>query len=330
MHLPRSRALLVLLVAGVGLGALAPWHGWLHRLREALPIGDINHAYLVTMPRVDDPRIGRSRSLPVALKIVVASDATGFPGGIGKVVHDALFQDRPRFTFKVAFACAETDRSGRGHYANPESIWYDVFFGYYAIEVPRETWKRPFGYVLDGDRALADLEEVARIGKADWNHFSNQLYGVPADVVSAYDSVDLEALGIRPPARVLVGSRYWDLVEMRRVEVVGPCRATSDAEDFTPATLVGDLWRHVFGTFPRTEGCAQSFRGTTMRATYYMSYAEDRNVDTGEPVYVTYVFGGTVNADYPDEQENSRFLELQLSAIRGVMTQEGNLGFPAP
>src|SRR4051812_44407000 len=148
--------------------------------RFRLPLGAINGSYLRAPPCIDDPRIGRSHGLPIALEFRIGEDSAGFPGGIGRIVHRALLPDAPDFSVHIKFACAKPDLLGRSDFANPSSIWYNVFVGYYQVEVDQEEWGRPFGYDLDADgNGTLRLEEVARLAQADWNYLSNQLYGVP-------------------------------------------------------------------------------------------------------------------------------------------------------
>src|SRR6516162_5646398 len=145
-HRHSRKLALVALAAGAFVAAPRADAGLLDGIKKLLskvPIADVNHKYILNPPKVSDPKIGKSHSFPIALKIVVAKDSTGFPGGIGKIVHEALFSSYPRFTFKVAFACADVSLLGHSDYANPKSIWYNVFFGYYEIEVPKNEWKRP-------------------------------------------------------------------------------------------------------------------------------------------------------------------------------------------
>lgn len=301
---------------------------WLH---SVIPLGDVNHKYVVDCPKVDDPRIGKSKCAPFALKIVVGEHGTGFPGGIGKVVHDALFPNKPTFTFKVVFAAAETDLLGRGNYANPSSIWYNVFFGYYEIDVPKRGWGRPFGYDLVGGRRTVRHDDLLRIGKADWNHFSNQLYGVPLAAINRQhlDQIDPRGVTLPPVYEKPIGAGMWDLVEIRGVEVVSPYRSKHDGQSYVDTGHDMPVWQYVFGRYdgddPRVRA---SFLPSRMHGKFYMYFKEDRDPDTHEEIYRTFMFGGTVNEAYPDRAENERFLSLQMTALEHVIDREAGLGFP--
>jgi hypothetical protein len=298
-------------------------------LRDKAPVASINNKVVLPTPKVDDRRIGKSGSFPIALKIVVDKGSTGFPAGIGKIVHDALFPNYPGFTFKVLFASAKRSLLGKSDYANPASIWYNVFFGYYEIEVSKKAWGRPFGYDLSRGRPKVVLEDVVRLGKADWNHFSNQLYGVPAKAIAPFDRVDMREVRAEPVRRVRVGSRSWDLVELRGVRVVGPYRSKHDGARFEDIEKgVGMAWRYAFGTYDKDHpAIRRSFAGTSMRGKFYMTFKEERDRLSGEAVYKTFMYGGTVNEGYPNRAENERFLRLQIRSLEGIMAREKDLGF---
>lgn len=296
-------------------------------IEKVVPVAQINDKIILNVPKVDDPKIGKSKSAPFALRINVGPNATGFPAGIGKVVHNALFSAYPRFVFKVAFAAAETDLLGRGNYANPASIWYNVFFGFYEIVVPAKAWGRPFGYADATSSAKVRFEDIVRIGKADWNHFSNELYGVPAAAIRAFDAVDMSRIETPPVERRKVGARKWDLVNLNGLSVVGPARSTRDGKGFVDrSAIVGKLWRYVFGTSAPTSKVRKSFAETKMRGRFYISFKADN--EGGEAVYKTWMFGGTVNEGYPDKAENERFLGLQMRSIEEIMAREKGIGFP--
>ncbi len=304
----------------------------LHAARDEfnkLPAAEFNHKYLLTPVEFVDPtgKIKKTSSLTSALKIEVASDSTGFPGGIGKIVHQALFAGYPRFTFKVNFACADADLLGHSDYANPMSIWYNVFLGYYEIDVPKKLWKRPFGYATGEPNAALRYDDLLRLGKADWNHFSNQLYGVPASAIAPYDKMPPSATGGRK--REAIAGHEWDLVDVANMQVVG---AYSGGQKFVDIDKVaGPVWRYLFGTFEKNASGHTSFEGTSMQGRFYMAFKEEPNTVTGEPSYKTFIFGGTVNEAFAKtaagKVENARFLGLQMAALRKVIAVEKGIGF---
>jgi hypothetical protein len=296
--------------------------------KSKVRITHIGHKWVRRPPVVNDPCIGKSHGLPIPMRIRVDPAATGFPAGIGSIVHRALFSSCPPFTFKVTFACANPGIMGRSQYANPASIWYNVFFGCYEIEVSKAAWGRPFGYHLVSGVLQVRHEDIVRIGKADWNHFSNQLYGVPADAIAPHDVVNMSQVRPPPVVRMRVGSRGWDLIDLPGLQVVGPIRANGDTRDFSDmVALVGAAWRFVFGRYDTRVDAPTSFAGTSMWVRLYSSYREEVKPG-GEAVYKTHMFGGTIHEGYRDVAENDRFLNLQMRAVEQIMLKDPTLGFP--
>jgi hypothetical protein len=309
-----------------GIGALRFFRGG----RFRLPLGAINGSYLRAPPRIDDPRIGRSSGLPIALEFRIGEDSVGFPGGIGRIVHRELFPGAPDFSVHIKFACAKPDFLGRSDFANPRSIWYNVFVGYYQVEVDQEEWGRPFGYDLDADGdATPRLEEMARLVRADWNHLSNQLYGVPAHAVAAVNAFGLEDLHREYQGRVR--KEGWDgafdLIEFENLAVVGPHSTHGGADYVNLGLIVGPLWRRTFGTHREPVGDA-SFAPCLLRMRAYLCFKSTRDA-AGRRVYQTFVFGGSINHrhDQIDAAENARFLALQMDELERIIGGERGLGF---
>jgi hypothetical protein len=310
--------------------------------RKLFPkLGSVNHHLLQKSPKVDDPVMGKSMGFPIALKIWVHENSDGFPGGIGKIVKERLFPKSKGyhgFMFNVAFACAEGRLEGGyvySDYANPDSIWYNVFFGFYEIDVKKADWGRPFGY--DPDGKTIHLADIVRIGKADWNHFSNQLFGVPLHHIEEQKLDDVDEAGIPKHSRVgqrqKVGQGTWDVVEMQNVAVVGSYYAKyEDLSHEAKDELVHAAWRRAFGVLHTDQHGAlqkrtpalKGFAPTAMSGKFYMSYQYDPKHD----LYRTYMFGGTVNDAFG--ARNAEFLEAQMAAVRKVIEQEATLGFDNP
>jgi hypothetical protein len=314
------------------LTALTLIAGGLVLLARRLPLGLVNGRWLRSPPEIDDPRIGRSRGLPFAMRFRIDDAAAGFPDGIGRIVHRALFPGCPGFTVNVVYACARPDLWLRSSFADPRSIWHNVFVGYYQVDVSCAEWGRPFAYDVDAEgRATLRQEELARLLKADWNHLSNQLYGVPEASILPLNQIDLEGLGFSPKGRVRKEGwdGAWDLADIGKLEVVSPYSA-SGGRDYAPlGAVTALLWRLSFGTF-REQVAPESFPSTSLRLRAYLSFR--RTTDArGEPVYQTLVFGATINRDYDgvDPAENARFLELQMRALEGLIGRERGVGFAA-
>jgi hypothetical protein len=304
------------------------WEALRRFLVDRLCAGEFNGKFLLHPVSVSDPRIGRSHSFPGALRFVIGPGAGGFPAGIGDVVHRALFPDAPQMALKVVFGCARRDLLGRSAYADPTSIWYNVFFGYYEIVVSKRAWRRPFGYDTDSRGGRVRFEDLVRLAKGDWNHLSNELYGVPPDAIESLDAVNMAEVGIRQLPRERIASGVWDTVELSNLRVAGPARSSHDGRDFADRDpLLGFLWRTAFGRSARSSAITASFAPTSMRARFHLSHTTAYDALHREDVYKTYLFGGTVNEAYPDPRENGRFLDLQMEAVRKIIEREGNLGF---
>ena len=290
-------------------------------LRRLPMIGEVQNHIVVNAADFDDPEFGSSRAVPFVLEIKVG-DRAGPPVGVGALVKRKFFADDGDFIFNVAFSCGDPGWSGRGVYTDPRSIWFNVFFGYYQIDVPRSHWSRPFGYRDAGVRPEIEPRDVVRIGKADWNYFSNYVYGVPAAAIAPYDDIDMNAVRVTYIGRTRVGESYWDELELDGVEVVSAYTAAG-ADHLLVAhdPLWSPVWRAVFGgPCPRPEHTT-SFIPTRMRARLYMAFraTADIDPDLGGPAYQTLIFGGTVRRDWPDAAAAGRLLGRELAALRRVL-----------
>jgi hypothetical protein len=293
-------------------------------------LGEIDDHAIVHRAHVDDDRIGHSKAFPTVLRVPVGPEPTGGMAEVGRLAHEALFPTYPPFAVNVAFACGQTQLlTGRGPYANPRSIWYNVFFGFYEIDAPRSEWKRPFGYRLTDRGPEVDFEDVIRLGKADWNYFSNHVYGVPIEAIRPHDTVDMRTMRTVNHGRQRIGERWWDVIELWGMTVVSPYEAARDRhtlqETFPVLTRV---WRGAFGLSEADDAFPRSFFPTRIHAKMYVSFTEGHDGKRGEEIYETFVFGGTVNEDYKDQAENARFLDLQMASLRGLIINHGQgMGF---
>ena len=305
------------------------WRGW-PDLRRLAMIGEIQNHIRVDGADLDDPRIGRSRAFPVAQEIVVDSERS-LPADVGKLVDGAFFQDAPKLIFNVAFSCGRSNPFRRGVYGDPQSIWFNVFFGYYEIDVAQKAWGRPFGY--EEDRSTVRWDDILKIGKSDWNYFSNWMYGVPDQFIQPTNRIDDPLTRTTLRGRVPVGSKHFDLLELNHVEVSTAYEAKKGAQLVNADLLFSPAWRVAFGRPCPRPTHPTSFFPVRMSAKLYMCFqADEDDADFGEPVYRTYLFGGTVNeswADTPEkEAENERFLGLQMGAVEKVMTSSyADVGF---
>ena len=279
---------------------------------------------------IKDATFGTSMTIPSILEVIIDGQAgVTTPSALG-VVTDELFRDYPKFIVNVAFSCGKARSFRPGPYANPGSRWFNVFVGYYQIDVPKSVWSRPFGYRPDGRGGFSiDPTEIAKLGRADWNYFSNYLYGVPLSSLRA--TPDQAELAMLPP--VTIGSQTWDHLGGSNIRVASIYQARAGEQLVDTWYVLNNLWRAAFGQPYTGEDPNVSFGLTDLEAELLVGYGEDSDDhDLHRPVYRTYVFGGTVNrswarADSARRQpENARFLRLQMTTLtRLIETKFGNL-----
>jgi hypothetical protein len=292
-------------------------------LRFSPGVGQVGDSSAVAEPLVVDRRFGRSQlCTPAVLRIFVDEDDRALSRA-GALAKRWLFADRPPFVFNTV-ACVGQAEGERllGLYTDPNSHWFNVFFGYYQLDAPRSEWSRPFGYRdAKGLDSEIEVEDVVRLGKSDWNVFSNWMYGVPDDVVERYVGVDSSSMPVtrRPPERV--GDTLWHPLVIDQVEVASTYESDADgARRLVTNTLLEDVWRHSFGQPNPQPDWTESFVPTRLRASMWMAYWED------DTAYHTTIFGGTLG-----EGSEEDFLGVQLDAVRTVIERSyPTLGFPAP
>jgi hypothetical protein len=295
-------------------------------------VGDIDNRFASPEVQLRDPRFGESQGLPFVMEIPVDTDDTP-PAGVGKKVDDVFFQHRHKLLFNVSFACGKPQGLWRrGVYGDPRSIWFNVFFGYYEIDVEQAAWGRPFGYEADGKTVHWD--DVLRIGKSDWNYFSNWMYGVPD---AAIDRTNQPLRGPHTTTthhgRTPINGRHWDVLELSGVDVVSAYDDGSGG--LVDRELWSFLWRASYG-FPLGKKVVDepSFFSVPMKAKLYMAWREaPADNDLGAPAFQTFLFGGTINQRYSStsaEQAaiNEAFLQAQIDAVVRVMKADfSDLGF---
>jgi hypothetical protein len=302
---------------------LRRWGGWVAAaalLAGCAPHGrglDPRHPFVRHPPKVLDPELGESASLPAGITVTIddrAFEARHWLGGIGALADAALFSgpEYPLFRLTVAFSCARTDLSGTSPYADPRSPWFNVFFGFYQVEAP-PPWRRPFAHEPDG---RVRFEDMLRLGKADWNYLSNRIYGVPgqyADVTNPIDGTEKTAASPSVP----IGKLLWNEIEMRQVEVVSPYASGGKSTYTVFDRALTPLWQRSFGVHPPVEGETASFFPVRMRALGLLCFTE---MATGG--FKTFVFGAAVREDAEDPVATERLLALQMRALRDAA---GNL-----
>jgi hypothetical protein len=314
-------------VAGEGEIAVRPLVGRWRKLvdveRKALrfdpAVGEIGGKPDFAEPVVDHERYGRSQLCTPAILRLHVDEGERAISDAGRLVKNSLFARHAPFVFNTVACVGAADASGRGAYPNPNSVWFNVFFGCYQIDAPRSDWSRPFGYLsADGAASQIAFDDIARLGEADWNFFSNWMYGVPIEAIKPYNKVD-PVKTVQEPAPELIGSTLWHRAAVEGVTCVSTYESGSrSAARLVTNSQIDHIWRRAFGLPNPQSDMPTSFMPTTLRAELHMAYFED------EGAYHTVICGGT--ATVPVDQE---FLATQMTAIRAAIeTSYPDCGFP--
>jgi hypothetical protein len=306
-------------------------------------VGNVDNRFRAPEAQLHDTRFGQSEGLPFVMEIVVDGERS-LPAGVGQQVDRVFFSDQKKLSFNVSFACGKPQGLfRRGLYGDPRSHWFNVFFGYYQIDVSKRAWGRPFGYQNDG--ITIAWEDIVKIGKSDWNYFSNWMYGVPDAAIEPTNTLHDPKTRHDHKGRRLVNGRAWDELVLDNATVVSAYDAgRTPGPALVDRELWSFLWRASYG-FPLRQvvNTEPSFFPVPMKANLYMFFRENQcDTEEGEPSYQTFLFGGTINqwfaehvADDDEKQRrrafNEDFLQAQMRAVERVMrTSYADLGFSSP
>ena len=290
------------------------------RIRFDPSIGEVAGRTEALPPKVDSPTFGTTQPCsPTVLRFHVDQEEREVCK-VGSIVKRVMFRDYPPFVFNtVACVGAFSPPGAPGPYADPSSqYWFNVFLGYYQLDCLKSEWSRPFGYAnADEERSAVVVEDLVRLGKSDWNWFSNWCYGVPWDALVPTScipaSIDATVRGL-----VEIGGSRWHEVEIKGTEVASCYESDAPgAEKLQWNSDIWEAWRRSFGGPRSSPGYPTSFVPILVDAVIDMSYWDD------EEAYHTVIFGGTARAG-----ADPKFLEAQLQATRAVIVSEyPDLGF---
>jgi hypothetical protein len=331
-------------------------YDWLYRgLQDSFLVGEINGRTLVPPIYVNNKKFGKSWQWPLVLEVVVKK--CGFMSlKASRLSKKRLFNSdayKGKFILNVNFSCGYHRLNEKSSYCDPLSHWFNVFLGYYQIDVPKSKWGRPFGYENSIPHSKVNGEDMHRIAKADWNYYSNYMYGVPEKKILEHNCNSLDNSDFsffHKNDRIKIGNRYWDYAELNNFTTITAYQSEDDDELVNNSKL-SPIWRDCFGLpHPRKE-FSESFFPTKMKTAMYMCFDERDDLDLKEKAYSTYVFGGSINLNYPDyltmnkklsgnklkekkkelEKFNNNFLNLQLRSARKLIEDEyEHLGFKNP
>lgn len=305
-------------------GRLHPGRGW-RRLTAGADrvlvsfdpcLGELASSTAVWPPQVDDSSFGQSQLCTPSILRIHVEDRHRDLCRVGRAVKAEMFPDHQPFVFNTVACVGAFGAGGPGLYPDPASIWFNVFLGYYQLDCLKSSWSRPFGYQEARGRASTpEPEDLVRLGKSDWNWFSNWNYGVPTEALVPYSRVDMSRTGFTHRGLVQIGRSHWHEVELTGVEVAS-CYV-SDPAELVSNTVIDSVWRAGFGGPRPRPSWPTSFVSTAVGAAVDMAYWED------DDAYHTVLFGGTAV-----QGSNPAFLSAQLAATRAVIAQRyPDLGF---
>ncbi len=289
-------------------------------VRFAPSVGRVGASTAVHPPMIDDTRWGRSLPCSPAVLRFFVDDDRRVMAAAGRLAKRGLFAEHPPFVFNTV-ACVGCDPGRKDRsYNDPDSPWFNVFFGYYQIDCAKSAWKRPFAYrSAAGAASVVIADELVRLGLADWIWFSNWMYGLPEDVAVRYSSSGAHRATVSDQEMHLIGHSHWHRVRLEGVEVAS-CQEgeSSGARRLARNTPLSAIWRRSFGPARRRPQWPQSFGPVTLEAVSDLCYWED------DEAFHTVVFGATARAD-----TDPSFLQTQLAALQAVIEASyPGLGFP--
>jgi phospholipase C len=286
-------------------------------------IGVIDGRTAFTPPAVDDPTYGRSQSCTDTILRFHVADEERKVCNVGQLVKQRMFPPPYQpFVFNAVACVGAFTREGPQCYANPRSPWFNVFLGYYQIDCDRALWSRPFGFeAAAGYTSEPRIEDLVRLGKADWNYFSNWDYGVPETVLWPYDRVSVHSNDYTDGGMEEIGGRWWHRIDLLGVEVASAY--VSDAPGalrLVDNTVVAGMIRDSFG-YPQSDPLhPNSFIPKRLDAALRMAYFED---DDG---YHTLIFGGTAHTG-----RDAGLLQAEVDAVEAVIAGHyAERGFERP
>jgi hypothetical protein len=311
------------------LSARWPWGRWRTILDQdhaviasfSPAVGEIGGSPVVPEPVVDDAQFGRSQLCTPAVLRIFVDERDRLIADVGQIVKQRMFPDHPPFTFNTVACVGGVKEGAPGLYSDPDSIWFNIFFGYYQLDAAKAEWSRPFGYrSADGIESEIEAEDVVRLGKSDWNWFSNWMYGVPLDSVLPYSDPGMGSVGVEIAAPERIGDSTWHALTLRGVEVASTYESEArGAVRLVQNTIIDEVWRRAFGLPNPRDDHAESFIPTQIDAQIRMAYWEE------EDAYHTVIFGGTA----PVGAEPT-FLAVQMDAVDAVIERSyPGLGFAA-
>jgi hypothetical protein len=293
-----------------------PWVRWRtwgrgSRITFDPSVGVIGGQTAVYPPTVRDPVYGDSQNCTGTILRLHIDDEPRRLCQVGHKVKARMFPaPYPPFVFNAVACVGAFERGGPQRYANPHSRWFNVFLGYYQLDCATPAWDRPFGFdAADGGASSPRIEDLARLGKSDWNFFSNWDYGVPEEALEPYCDVDVSSVDSVDQGLVEIAGRHWHRVDLLGVEVAS-CYVSDapGAQQLVHNTRIAGALRQAFGFPDPQPDRPVSFIPKTLDAVLHMAYFQD---DEG---FHTLIFGGTAHAG-----EDRELLSAEVDATTAII-----------
>ncbi|MGO8871693.1 MAG: alkaline phosphatase family protein [Acidimicrobiales bacterium] len=293
---------------------------WTHRrtggrqvVRFDPSIGEIDGTTRFYPPAVDDETYGKSQNCTDTILRFHVEDEPRALCAVGRMVKERTFPPPyPPFVFNAVACVGAFEKGGPQCYGNPNSPWFNVFLGYYQLDCEKGRWDRPFGFASAPPRprdAAPHIEDLLRLGKADWNYFSNWDYGVPEEALRPYDHVQVDPSGYDDRGLVEIGGRQWHRVDLHDVEVASCYESDAPgAAKLVTNTIVQGTLRESFGYPDPQPDHPRSFIPKKLDAALHMAYFED------DTCYHTLIFGGTAHSG-----EDRGLLDAEVEATVAVI-----------
>ena len=280
-------------------------------------IVDIENNYILKPAKIKNrQKFGKDGNFYFVIEFNISEDDIGDDINLGNVMGKCVFENYSPFICGVSFTCSKTSAiSGKSHYADPTSHWYNVFYGFYEFNCDCKNWKRPFCFTEEGKLYIVD---ILKMMKGMWNILGNYVYGVPLpECLSASTITGEEELTILSE-NVPIGDYSYTEITLENVSVISgyPCHEKL----LSPYDEVSVLWRKLFGTCDYVKGYDTPFPMIKMKGHFFIRYEHSFDKRLGAFVFKTYIAGGSINLDYPgDKKFNEEFLGEQLQSIKSCL-----------
>jgi hypothetical protein len=267
---------------------------------------------------MDDPIYGKTRESIGVYEIEVTKHPRVLE--VGKIIKKLMFNDYPDFLLNIIATSAYVDpNTYQSDYPNPTSHWYNVFYGFYEIAIPKNKVESAYGFDKNGEVIAKD---IIKIGLCDWNLVTAYMYGVPLEACQPNVKITGNEEYRVLERNVKIGNFTYTLVECRNIIATSVYPGLSKLD--TPNFIASKLQKS-WGTHPYVQGYDDAYPPVRMAARFYITWSVGHNNDYDGPCWKTFVGGGVIHLDYPDEDFNNKFLDLQMEKVReSILMNEKN------